>query len=139
MKHLRFVKNLKPSTKAFYWSTVDFTALAFVSAIQNRQLYVYMHITSFQMPSYIDHYRASSRVLRGIEQVLLQFSSVRQSCPILCDPMDCSTPGLLVHHQLPEFAQTHIHRVSDALQPSHLLSSPSPPAFHLSQLWGLFQ
>ena len=54
-----------------------------------------------------------------------QFSSVAQSCPTLCDPMDCSTPGLPVHHQLPEFTQTHVHRVGDAIQPSHHLSSPS--------------
>ena len=57
-----------------------------------------------------------------------QFSSVAQSCPTLCDPMNRSTPGLPVHHQLPEFTQIHVHRVSDAIQPSHLLSSPSPPA-----------
>ena len=59
----------------------------------------------------------------------VQFSSVAQSCPTLCDPMNCSTPGLPVHHQLPEFTQTHVHCVSDAIQPSHPLSSPSPPAF----------
>ena len=63
----------------------------------------------------------------------LQFSSVAQSCPTLCDPMNCSTPGLPVHHQLPEFTDTHIHRVSDAIQPSHPLSSPSPPAPNPSQ------
>ena len=56
------------------------------------------------------------------------FSLVTQSCPTLCDPMNRSTPGLPVHHQLPEFTQTHVHRVSDAIQPSHPLSSPSPPA-----------
>ena len=56
------------------------------------------------------------------------FSSVSQSCPTLCDPMNRSTPGLPVHHQLPEFTQTHVHRVSDAIQPSHPLSPPSPPA-----------
>ena len=55
----------------------------------------------------------------------VQFSSVAQSCPTLCDPMNCNTPGLPVHHQLPEFTQTHVHRVSDAIQPSHPLSSPS--------------
>ena len=66
------------------------------------------------------------------------FSSVTQSCPTLCDPMDCSTPGLPVHHQLPEFAQTHVHRLGDAIQPSHPLSSPSP-AFNLSQHQCLFQ
>ena len=59
--------------------------------------------------------------------------------PILCDPMNCSTPGLLVHHQLPEFAQTHVHQVSDAILPSHPLLSPFPPAFNLCQLQGLFQ
>ena len=58
----------------------------------------------------------------------LQFSSVAQSCPTLRDPMNCSTPGLPVHHQLTEFTQTHVHRVSDAIKPSHPLSSPSPPA-----------
>ena len=57
-----------------------------------------------------------------------QFSSLTQSCPTLCDPMNHSTPGLPVHHQLPESTQTHVHRVSDAIQPSHPLSSPSPPA-----------
>ena len=62
---------------------------------------------------------------------IVQFSSVTQSCPPLCDPMDCSMPGLPVHHQLPEIAQTHVHRVGGAIQPSHPLSSP--PAFHLSQ------
>ena len=55
-----------------------------------------------------------------------EIRSVAQSCPTLCDPMNCSTPGLPVHHQLPELTQTHVHRVSDAIQPSHLLSSPSP-------------
>jgi len=69
----------------------------------------------------------------------VQFSSVAQSCPTLCDPMDCSTPGLPAHHQLPELAQTHIHRVSDAIQPSHPLASSSLPAFNLSQHQGLFQ
>ena len=68
-----------------------------------------------------------------------QFSSVAQSCPNLCYPMDCSAPGLPVHHQLPEFTQTHVHRVSDAIQPSHPLSSPSPPALNLSQHQGLFK
>ena len=68
-----------------------------------------------------------------------QFSSVAQSCPTLCDPMDCSMPGLSVHHHLPELAQTHVHSVSDAIQPSLCLSFPSPPAFNLCQHQGLFQ
>ena len=66
-----------------------------------------------------------------------QLSSVTQSCPTLCDPMDCSTPGLPVHHQLLEFTQTHVHRVGEVIQPSHPLSSPSPPALNLSQHQGL--
>ena len=70
---------------------------------------------------------------------LYQFSSVTQLCPTLCDPMDCSMPGLPVHHQLPALAQTHVHRVGDAIQPSHPLLSPSPPAFSLSQHQGLFK
>ena len=65
--------------------------------------------------------------------------SVAQSCPTLCDPITCSMPGLPVHHQLPEFTQTHVHWVSDAIQPSHPLLSPSPPAFNLFQHQGLFQ
>ena len=68
----------------------------------------------------------------------LQFSSVTQSCPTLCDPMDCSTPGFPVYHQLLEPAQTHVHRVGDAIPLSHPLSSPSPPAFNLSQHQSLF-
>ena len=69
----------------------------------------------------------------------IQFSSVAQSCQTLCDPMNRTTPGLLVHHQLPEFTQTHVHRVGDAIQPSHPLSSPSPPALNPSQHQSLFQ
>ena len=69
----------------------------------------------------------------------VQFSSVTQLCPTLCDPMNCSTSGLPVHHQLPEFTQTHIHWVSDAIQPSHPLLSPFPPASNPSQHQSLFQ
>ena len=68
-----------------------------------------------------------------------QFSSVAQLCPTLCNPVDCSTPGLPVHHQILEFTQTHVHQLDDAIQPSHPLSYPSPPAFNLSQHQGLFQ
>ena len=69
----------------------------------------------------------------------IQFSSVAQSCLTLCNPMNRSTPGLPVHHQLPEFTQTHVHRVSDAIQPSHPLSTPLPPAPNPSQHQSLFQ
>ena len=71
--------------------------------------------------------------------MLLFRCSVTQLCLTLCDPMDYSTPGFPVLHHLPELAQIHVHRVSDAIQLSHPLSSPSPPAFNLSQHWGLFQ
>ena len=90
---------------------------AFLSGTQD-QIYLYIYIYVY---------------------ISVQSSSVAQSCPTLCNPMDCSTPGLPVHHQLPEFTQTHVHWVSDAVQPSHPLSSPSPPAFNLSQHQGLFQ
>ena len=69
----------------------------------------------------------------------MKSSSVAQSCLTLCDPMNHSTPGLPVHHQLPEFTQTHVHQVGDAIQPSHPLSSPSPPALNPSQHQSLFQ
>ena len=70
---------------------------------------------------------------------LFQFTSVTQSCPTLCNPMNCSTPGLPVHHQLLEFTQTHVHWVGDDIQPSYLLLSPSPPAPNPSQHQSLFQ
>ena len=72
-------------------------------------------------------------------KVSVQFSSVIQSCLTLCDPMDCSTPGLPVHHQLLEFTQTHVHWIHDAIQPSHPLSSPSPSTCNLYQQQSVFQ
>ena len=72
-------------------------------------------------------------------QSSVQFNLVTQPCLTLCDPMDCSMPGFPAHHQLPELTQTHVHQVADAIQPSHPLSSPSPPAFSLSQHQRLFQ
>ena len=69
----------------------------------------------------------------------VSLSSVQESCLTLYDPMDYSMPGFPIHHQLPELTQTHVHRVSDAIQPSHPLSSPSPPTFNLSQHQGLFK
>ena len=73
------------------------------------------------------------------KEYICQFSSVAQSCLTLCNPMNCSTPGLPVHHQLPNFTQTQVHRVSDTIQPSHPLSSPSPLAPNPSQHQSLFQ
>ena len=71
--------------------------------------------------------------------ILIQFNSVTQLCLTLCNPIDCSIRGFPVHHQLPEFTQTHVHWVSDAIQLSHPLLSPSTPTFNLSQNQGLFQ
>ena len=85
----------------------------------------------FNMPS-----RLVITFLRGSS---VQFSSVAQSCPTLCDPKNCITPALPVHHQLPEFTHTHVHRVSDAIQPSHPLSSPFPLAPNPSQHQSHFQ
>ena len=98
-------------------------------AFPNAQIWLGLPTTDSVLPSTFTLQHFSS----------VQFSSVAQSCPTLCDPMNCSTPGLPVHHQLPEFTLTHIHRVSDAIQPSHSLSSPSPPAPNPSQHQSLFQ
>ena len=92
-------------------------------------------ITCYILSVVFSHY--SRRVDGPQRLVFIQFSSVAQPCPTLCDPMSCSTPGLPIHHQLLELAQTHVRRVGDAIQPSHPLLSP-PPAFNLSQHQGLF-
>ena len=84
-------------------------------------------------------YKACSILQTHLVLLRELFSSVAQSYPTLCSTMNCSMPGLPVHHQLPEFTQTHAHRVGDAFQPSHPLSSPSPPAPNPSQHQGLFQ
>ena len=84
-------------------------------------------------------YLASNVTSQILTSPSVQFSSVAQSCPTLCGPMNRSTPGLPVHHQLPEFTQTCVHRVSDAIQPSHPLSSPSSPAPSPLQHQSLFQ
>ena len=88
---------------------------------------------------YKSEIRVPTQLSSDASHFLTQFSSVTQSCPTFCDPMDCSTPGFPVHLQLPELAQAHVHRVGDAIQPPHPLPSPSPPAFNLSQHQGLFQ
>ena len=80
-----------------------------------------------------------SNLTISCDSISVQFSSVAQSCPTLCDPMIHSTPGLPVYHQLPQFTQTYVHRVHDAIQPSHPLSFPSPPAPNPSQHQGLLQ
>ena len=112
-----------PSDRGTWWLTVHGVTK---SRTQLKRLnthihaHTHMHISSVQFSS-------------------VQFSSVTQSCLTLCDPMNRSTPGLPVHHHLPEFTQTHVHQVSDAIQPSHPLSSPSPFAPNPSQHQSLFQ
>ena len=99
--------------------------------IQNTKIMTSSPITSWEIDG--------ETVETVADFIFSQFSSVTQSCPTLCNPMNRSTPGLPVHHQLLEFTQTHVHRVSDAIQPSHPLLSPSPPAPNPSQHQGLFQ
>ena len=83
--------------------------------------------------------RLLGAALNSVQFSSVQFRSIAKSCLTLCDPMNCTTPWLPVHHQLPEFTQTHVHWVADAIQPSHFLSSPSPPALNPSQHQSLFQ
>ena len=96
---------------------------------------IYLHFTLILCLSHMGRTSLTQNDL----QKNFQFSSVAQSCPTLCNPVNCRTPGLPVHHQLPEFTQTHVHWVGDAIQPSHLLSSPSLPTLNLSQDPGLFK
>ena len=104
------------SSFSFMSGQLQMTSLAFISLLTNKMFETIETLTV----------NISNLILETLSSV--QFSSVAQSCPTLCDPMNCSTLGLPVHHQFPEFTQTHAHRVSDAIQPSHPLSSPSPPA-----------
>ena len=93
---------------------------------------------AFNQINFLVGHLLKGKTIQILVSVSTQFSSVAQSCPTLCNPMDCSTPGLPVHHQLPEFTQTHVHWVGDAIQPFQPLSSPSP-AFNQTQHQGLFQ
>ena len=103
-------------------------------------LYLYWYGPRYILSQHVDW--ISFQKIQSLEILVswsVQFSLVPQSCPNLCDPMDCSTPSLPVHHQLLEFTQTCVHWVGDAIQPSHPLSSTSPPALNLSQHQGLFR
>ena len=102
-----------------YWKTIALTRCTFVGKVMSLLFNMLSRLVKTFLP--------------------VQYSSDTQSCPTLCDPMNRSMPGLPVHHQLPEFIQTHVHRVSDTIQPSHPRSSPFPPAFNLSQHQGLFK
>ena len=120
-------------------STLDFHCMVLSCAFRSCSLRKSLN-TSFspKLRGFWEHLLQYGSLV-GLFSIGLQFSSVVQSCPTLCDPMNHSTPSLPVHHQLPEFTQTHFHRVHDAIQPSHSLSSPSPPAPNHSQRQRLFQ
>ena len=142
---------------ALYSSLLIYVFFFFFNALQNfvvfchtsaRISHRYTHVPSLgsKLPSHLplhptlpDCHRAPAWVPWITQQIPIQFSSVIQSCLTLCNPMDCSIPGLPVRHQLLEFTQTYVHWVSDAIQPYHPLSSHSPPAFNLSKHHGLFK
>ena len=132
-------KQGQPDLAHYHSSTME-------SSLLQKLLYLLMFIawmTDRDCCSSVDW--TSQRLKCGILHLLIfsagksQFSSVSQSCSTLCNPMDWTIPGFPVHHQLPKLAQTHVHQVSDAIQPSHPLSSPSPPDFNPSQHHHLFQ
>ena len=121
------VSNSSPARKPTFWTT---GCMAVTTKVEERtwKRWVWYRVWG---PN------AETTFLKDLGRI--QFSPVVQLCPTLWDSMNCSTPGYPVHHQLPELAQTHVHQVGDAIQPSHPLSSPSPPAFNLPQHQGLFQ
>ena len=119
----------------FFWPTALYSFF-FFTTFHNFNSYVYLLFNVCLQTVNLDDCNISNHLA---ENLICQFSSVAQLCPTLCDPMDGSTPGLPVHHQLLEFTHTHVHWVGDAIQTSHPLLSPYPPAFHLSQHQGLFQ
>ena len=114
-----------------YYITYPFTPL----------LVIFSHLYQYLKMIFKPEAQATLSFFWGISRIYTkyQFSLVAQSCPTLCDSMDCSMPGLPIHHQLLELAQTHVHQVGDAIQPCHPLSTPSPPAFSLSQHQSLFK
>ena len=124
-----------------HWAFVH--CLTLFPYLPNSYLSLRPQIQAPHLSEKFTYYILSKNHLRQLFSVcncrLLQFSSVAQLCLTLCDPMDCSMPGLPIHHQLPELTQTHVHWVGDAIQLLHPLSSPSPLAFSLSQHQGLFK
>ena len=116
--------------------TFPLSSLAFIKRLFSSSLSAIMVVSSAYRRLLIF---LPAILMETVRDFVFQFSSVAQSCTTLCDPMDCSMPGFPVHYQLLEFSQIHVHRVGDAIQSSHPLSSPFPPAFDLSQHQGLFQ
>ena len=128
-----------PSCIYFYTNIYTLPTVVQPQSYPLHSMRVYLLHLLIQHTTNISYTLAWSRLESYLHGASVQFSSVAQSCPTLSDPMNRSTPGLPVHHQLLEFTQTHVHRVSDAIQPSHPLSSPSPPAPNRSQHQSLFQ
>ena len=121
------------SLHAILQKTLEWVAIAFSGAVPNTGI-------APKSLALQDFYISQHNILvLTVPRHLDQFSSVAQSCPTLYNPMNSSKPGLPVHHQLPEFTQTHVHQVGDATQGSHPLSSPSPPDLSFSQHQGFFQ
>ena len=124
-----------------YKPSVDFFNLSSVTEIFNcpELSYWFIVISRFlgECPMILLRIRKNLNMCFWISWIYLKHESVQFSCSVVsdCDPMDCSTPGFPVHHQLPELAQTHVHRVTDAIQPSHPLLSTFPPAFNLKNWW----
>ena len=125
------ISHVSIGLQAIKWphhSTLSKEIVCWIMPYQKIKIYLWRYL--------IHH----SFIYNNVKYMLIQFSSVQLLSHVrLCDPMNCSMPGLPVHHQLPEFTQTRVHGVGDAIQPSHPLSSPSPRAFNLSQHQGLFR
>ena len=143
MKEINYVRpylSLK-TTKTFYFTTCH--SRVCLTPLSCFLLNIILETLWWLKQIYIYIYNGSRNLFQNyialVFKLIHQFSLVTQSCPTLCDPMNHSTPGLPVHHQLLEFTQTHVHRVRDAIQPSHPGSSPSPPAPNPSQHHSLFQ
>ena len=137
------VISVSPLIKCLFISFSDLNnwVVFFLSFMSSIYIYIYIYI-SIELCLYTHPYINMCVyvcVFYDYFNPTYTFSSVTQSCPTLCDPMNHSTPGLPAHHQLPEFTQTHVHWVGDAIQPSHPLLSPSPPDLNFSHHQGLFQ
>ena len=133
LNYLYFFKyKYLPSQDGFLWDYYVFV-MNFILFLKGHR-YLIRVVRSYFLDSYL-----TICILNHMHEISVQFSSITQLCPTLCDPMVCSTPGLSVHDQLPRYTQTHVRWVDDAIQPSHTLLSPSPPAFNLSQHQSLFQ
>ena len=122
------------STSVLSMNTQDWSPLGWTSwqidgeTIETVTVFIFLGSKITADCNFIHSIKRHLLLGRKAMKTLVQFSSAAQSCPTLCDPMNCSMPGLPVHHQLPELTQTHVHRVGGAIQASHPLSSPSPPA-----------